>query len=397
LSSPKHVPVPAPGIPSLRFRAGYEAQHGAEAWEALHKIPRLDWRDYLLWVRRMAAIPVENHTELVALSLHPDWVEATVSHNGEQEVIRTRKVVLALGREGSGAPRWPLFPSFDPRSATARHRVFHSSDDIDFSVLRGKRVAVLGAGSSAFDNAATALESDAGEVVMYARRPHLPQVNKSKWTSFPGFMRNFIALGDEQRWRFYTYIFDEQVPPPWESVQRCDRHAGFSIRFGQAWQDIVPDADGVTVHTATGAEWFDAAIIATGFEVDLLERPEISAFQDAILTWGDRVDADEAARHPEAAQFPYLGNGFELHERSPGAQPGLRHVHLFNWGSTMSHGALAGDIPGLAIGAMRVAEGVSRALFVADADRLYQRMLDHAEPELQPTRYYVPPEERQKR
>lgn len=397
LRSPKHVPGPDLGIPSLTFRAWFEAQHGAEAWEALHKIPRLDWRDYLLWVRRMAAIPVENHTELVALSLHSDWVEATVSHNGEQEVIRTRKVVLALGREGSGAPRWPVFPSFDPNSTAARHRVFHSSDDIDFSPLRGKRVAVLGAGSSAFDNAATALESDASEVVMYARRPHLPQVNKSKWTSFPGFMRNFIALGDEQRWRFYTYIFDEQVPPPWESVQRCDRHAGFSIRFGQPWQDVVPDADGVTVHTATGAERFDAAIIATGFEVDLLERPEISAFQDAILTWGDRVDADEAARHPEAARFPYLGNGFELQERSPGAQPGLRHVHLFNWGSTMSHGALAGDIPGLAIGATRVAEGVSRALFVADADRLYQRMLDHAEPELQPTRYYVPPEERQKR
>lgn len=394
LRSPKHVPGPDLGIPSLTFRAWFEAQHGAEEWEPLHKIHRLDWRDYLLWVRGMAGIPVENHTALLSLALHPHGVEATLQHGGQTETVRARKIVLALGREGSGAPRWPSFPSFDPGKPAARTRVFHSSDPIDFEALRGARVAVLGAGSSAFDNAATALEAGAQQVLMYARRPYLPQVNKSKWTSFPGFLRNFVALNDEQRWRFYTYIFDEQVPPPWESVQRCDRHAGFAILFDKAWTDLAPDADGVTIHTREGSERFDAAIIATGFDVDLIERPEIQAFRDAILTWGDRVGEQSAAEHPEAARFPYLGSGFELIERAPGSCPGLSHVYLFNWGSTMSHGALAGDIPGLAVGAQRVAEGVARALFVADADRLYQRMLAHEEPELAPTRYFVPPEQR---
>ena len=43
LRSPKHLTGPDLGVPSLTFRAWYEAQHGAEGWAALYKIPRLDW------------------------------------------------------------------------------------------------------------------------------------------------------------------------------------------------------------------------------------------------------------------------------------------------------------------------------------------------------------------
>ena len=43
LRSPKHLTGPDLGVPSLTFRAWYEAQHGAEGWEKLYKIaaPRL--------------------------------------------------------------------------------------------------------------------------------------------------------------------------------------------------------------------------------------------------------------------------------------------------------------------------------------------------------------------
>src|SRR5215471_13534742 len=43
LRSPKHLPGPALGIPSLTFRAWYEALHGAEGWAQLYKISRADW------------------------------------------------------------------------------------------------------------------------------------------------------------------------------------------------------------------------------------------------------------------------------------------------------------------------------------------------------------------
>ena len=60
----------------------------------------------------------------------------------------------------------------------------------------------------------------------------------------------------------------------------------------------------------------------------------------------------------------------------------------------MSHGALAGDIPGLAIGAARLANAVARVRFVADADSHWVRLQALEEPELLATKWYVPPQDR---
>lgn len=390
LRSPKHLTGPDLGVPALTFRAWYEAQFGRAGWDALGKIPRLQWADYLAWVRRVLDLPVENLTALDALQLAGDAVCAQLRGPRGDETIFARKVVLALGRDGSGAPRWPAFASFTPGSEASRARVFHSADEIDFGTWRGKRIGVLGAGASAFDNAGAALEAGAANVSLFSRRPQLPQVNKSKWTAFPGFLRGYVGLDDARRWRFYTYIFSEQVPPPFESILRCEKYPGFALHFAEPWSDLAPDATGVTVSTPRGTHRFDAVIVATGFGVDLMDRPEVAAMRDSASVWADRASAQEALANAEAARFPYLGEGFELRERAPGAAPGLRNVHVFNWGSTMSHGALAGDIPGIAIGANRLAEAIVRDLFVADADRHYAALLAHNEDELKQTRYFVP-------
>src|SRR5690606_38187460 len=110
---------------------------------------------------------------------------------------------------------------------------------------------------SAFDCAATALEGGAAEVIMFVRRPHLPQINKSKGASYPGFLRAFGSLNDADRWRLQTYIFGEQAPPPHESVLRCDVHPNFKIQFSEPWSDAVPDAEGVHVTTPKGRYVFD--------------------------------------------------------------------------------------------------------------------------------------------
>jgi cation diffusion facilitator CzcD-associated flavoprotein CzcO len=384
LRSPKHLTGPDLGIPALTYRAWHEARFGRAHWEALHKIPRLDWAEYLLWVRSVAGLPIENDIEVLSLQLVPGAVKATL-RSGEQ--IHARKVVLAQGRDGSGAPRWPRFATFDP----AQHpdaRVFHSADDIDFGAFKGRRIGILGAGSSAFDNAGEALEAGAA-VTMFARRPLLPQVNKSKWTAFPGFQHGYASLDDARRWRFYTYIFSEQVPPPYESVLRCERHAGFSLRFSESWEDLHPEKQQIKVKTNLGAHSFDAVVICTGFDVNLVERPEIAPLRDSIRTWAQHVPADEARRFPEEARFPYLGDAFQLMEKAPGMAPELARLHVFNWGCTMSHGALAGDIPGLEIGARRLALGIVRDLFVADADAHWERLLAHNEDELKPTSFFV--------
>ena len=380
LRSPKHLTGPELGVASLTYRAWHEAKYGTAHWQALHKIPRLDWAEYLLWVRQIASLPIENSVEVLSIEPERQAVRITLKTG----TVYARKVVLAFGREGSGALRWPKFSTFDP--AKRGNRVFHSADDIDFARWRSKRIGVLGAGASAFDNAAEALEAGAAQVILFARRPFLPQINKSKWTAFSGFQHGYASLDDARRWRFYTYIFSEQVPPPYESVLRCERNPGFSIRFGEGWRDVLPDADGVTVVTEKGEHRFDAVIAGTGFDVNLMDRPEIAPFRDAIDTWRSHVPPEEAAKFPEEARFPYLGDAFELR----GSAAGVGRVHVFNWGSTMSHGALAGDIPGLEIGARRLAAGIGRDLFLEDADRHWQSLLAHDDEELKPTRYFVP-------
>jgi cation diffusion facilitator CzcD-associated flavoprotein CzcO len=378
LRSPKHLTGPDLGVASLSYRAWHEAKHGIAHWDRLHKIARLDWVDYLLWVRDAAGLPVENDVEMSSVELGSGFVSCRVGG----QTIHARKVVLALGREGSGALRWPRFETFDPARRAAG--VFHSADEIDFAALKGKRVGVLGAGASAFDNAGEALEAGAAEVTLFARRPHLPQVNKSKWTAFPGFQHGYAALDDARRWRFYTYIFSEQVPPPYESILRCEKHKGFSVRFSEGWKDIRQE-ENIEVITAKTSHRFDAVIICTGFDVNMIERPEIASFRDAIDTWRSHVPPEEARKFPEEARFPYLGDAFQLQ----GSLAGLGRVHVFNWGSTMSHGALAGDIPGIQIGAERLAGGIARDFFVEDSDLHYQRLLAHNEDELRPTGYFV--------
>lgn len=395
LRSPKQVNGPDLGIPSLTFRAWFEAQHGERAWDDLYKIDRLDWRDYLLWIRKAAGIPVENGVRARTVVPASDYVRVELEQDGRSSVSYARRVVLALGREGSGGPRFPAFPSCSRQEAESNPRVFHSSDAIDFRALAGKDIAILGAGASAFDNAGTALEAGARAVTMYARRPHLPQVNKSKWASFPGFLHGYADMDDDMRWRMYTYILEEQAPPPHESVLRCERHAGFQLELGTAWDDMRPGADGVEVTSSRwGARRYDSVILATGFDVDIVDRPELSGISGAIDLWRNHVPPQAARRNREAARFPYLSPAFELQEASAGSTPGLDRIHLFNWGSTMSQGGLAGDIPGLSIGAARLSDAIVRRLFTEEATAYYDAMREFEDPELAPTSFFVPRDQR---
>lgn len=401
LRSPKHLTGPDLGVPSLTYRAWHEHRYGLAAWESLHKIDRLDWLRYLFWVRHRVGVNVESRTEMTRLQARDERLQVELSRylpgDGSlvaSENLYARKVVLALGREGSGGLRWPNFASFRPEDRTRNGNVFHTADDIDFRRWTGKRIAVLGCGASAFDNAASALEAGAARVEMFARRPYLPQVNKSKGVAFAGFFVGFSSLNDEQRWRYYTYIFDEQAPPPWESVLRCDRHEGFALRLGTPWLDLVSEPHQVQVHTREGIEYFDCAILGTGFDVDLLSRDDLKSIRDHVLVWGDRIDEEQAAEHPDAARFPYLGSGFELLGASTDAPEAISRIHLFNHGSTLSQGAIAGDIPGLGVGAQRLARRIVRDLFGDGAEDHYQNLLAYNEQEMENTRYFVPLDKR---
>jgi cation diffusion facilitator CzcD-associated flavoprotein CzcO len=391
LRSPKHLTGPDLGVPSLTFRAWYEAQHGSDGWDKLYKVKRLDWLHYLLWVRKVVDLPVENGVALERVEPDGRVLKAMLS-TGEQ--LHVRKLVLANGRDGAGGFKWPHFPSFDPDSPKRAGKVFHTLEEIDFSQFAGKRIGVLGVLATAVDNAATALEAGGREAICYARRPHLPQVNKSKGASFPGFQRGHGMLDDEWRWKIYTYLLSAASPPPHESVLRVQTLPGFAFRFAEPWLDVAIEGDGVTVTTTKAVERFDVVLMGTGFDVDLSRRPELACFADNIKTWGDTRSPEDAKANAEAALYPYLGPGFELREKAPGRTPLLGDIHLFNWGSILSQGALAGDIPGLFVGAPRLVQAISHSLFRADVAQHAENMFNQEDPELVPTDYFVPRDKR---
>ena len=211
LRSPPELSGPSFGFANLTFRAWFEAQFGLAAWKKVYRIPRLQWMDYLRWYRRMIDVPIENETALTDIGGDGEFVVLTLRSNAGTRKVAARRVVLANGRDGLGGAYTPtMFRGLD------RRYVRHSVDDIDFEALRGKVVGVLGAGASAVDNAAEALEHGATRVAMLVRRPDVPRINKGMGIGSAGFWVGFHALTHAQRWSIVNYIDEQAVPPPRE-------------------------------------------------------------------------------------------------------------------------------------------------------------------------------------
>src|ERR1700685_2205048 len=109
LRSPKHLSGPAMGVPSLTFRAWYEAIHGAGGWERLGKIPNAVWMDYLTWGRNVLALPVEQGIEVTRVTPTGGLVAVDVRDENGERRLHARRLVLATGRDGTGGMHIPDF------------------------------------------------------------------------------------------------------------------------------------------------------------------------------------------------------------------------------------------------------------------------------------------------
>ena len=379
LRSWKTVTGPDLGLPALTFQSWFEAQYGAAPFEALNKIPKEMWHDYLLWVRDVLGLPVRSGASLEKIEPSADpaapCLRATVRENGSASTLLARKIVLAMGIEASG--RWWMPEHV---AALPSHLRAHASEAIDFARLAGKRVAVLGAGASAFDNAATALEAGAAEVRLYCRRPQLQRTQPYKAISFPGYFRHFGDLDDATRWRFTQHLLTLREALPVETWNRVTRHANFHLHTGSPWNSVLLHGDGVLLHTPAGKFEADFLICGTGFEMDLDRRTELAAFAAQIARWSDR-HAPAAAGNERLARYPYLGAGLEFVERTAGAAPFLKDIHLFDFGATASFGPSGSSINAMKFAVPRLVNAMTRDLFVADIEQHHANLVGYDTPE----------------
>lgn len=385
----KHLPGLDANLPSLSPQAWYTARYGEEAWEAMLRIPKDDWQDYLNWCRETLELPVRNLVEVTTIKPEGamfsldlailDQAGRTVS----TETTYARRVVLTTGVDGGGAWHVPAYISEN----LPHDRYYSSGEEIDFSKMVGKRIAVLGAGASAFDNASTALESGALSATVCIRRSDVQRINPQMWMAKAGVLNHYAELPDTLKWRFMRHMYRYNIPAPQPAYERLSSLPGASIRANAEWKSVRMADDGngpeIEVLTASGEAFrVDFLIVAIGFIQDFTLRPEMSQLVDDIALWSDRFMPPNGEVDAQISTHPYLGRSFEFLEKKPGAAPHLSRVFNFTYSAFVSMGLSGSAISGFKYAVPRLVDGITRSLFLEDAEAIYENFSTYAEPEM---------------
>ena len=377
LRTPKHLTAIDLGIPSLTFRAYWEALHGADGWAALDKIPRCDWMAYLRWYRQALNLPVVNGVKLIRVEPLDGGLYRLQVDGGARPALLARKVVLATGIQGGG--EWyvpPMIASKLPRTLYA-----HTSKVIDFEALKGKRIGILGGGASAFDNAQFALSTGVAEAHVFMRRKELPRVNPIRQMEASGMIACFGALNDADKYAVMSSFLRHNQPPTNDTFQRALAKPGFELHLGAPWQDLELEGDVVRVTTPAGRFDFDFLVISTGLVSDPGLRPELNLIEEGILRWRDRYVAPSDVSNAVIDAHPYLSEGFAFKGRDAAAETRLHGLFAFNYSALISLGLSASAISGLKYAIPKLVKGVIEQLFLDDRDAMLGDYYAYAEPE----------------
>lgn len=375
LRTPKHLTSIDLGIPSLTFRSWWEAQHGPEAWDTVDKIPRGEWMNYLRWYRRILKLPVINEVQLQLIEPGEDGIHRLriTGAGAPSGQLLARKVVLATGIQGGG--EWHVPPMIAEH--LPEHLYAHTSQTIDFAALRGKRVAILGGGASAFDNANFVLTEGAAEAHVFVRRERLPGVNPIRQMELSGMIERFHALADEDKYAVISHFFHYNQPPTNDTYARAAAWPGFRLHLGSPWLGVAASEAGARVTTPKGEFTFDFLIISTGLLSDPALRPELQRVEPHIARWRDRYKAPEGAVNPLLDAHPYLSPGFALQGRDEAGRKAIHGIFVFNYSALASCGLSASAISGIRNAIPKLVGGVADQLFMDDRKQILQAYYDY--------------------
>ncbi len=362
LRTPKMLKGPDNDVPALSPREWFVARYGQERWDAIRFIPRLDWQEYLQFYREATGIDVINETSATSIvpPTHPDAPFTVTLEGPDGTTTRlAQRVIFATGLEGAGgiaAPRH-LFGTL-PESAWG-----HTSHQLDFEAMKGRRIGVLGGGASAFDVAGTALEHGAADVQHFMRRTEMPAVNPLRWMEYASFVEHFCDWDDADKWDFMRKVLEIDQPSTQSSIWRCFEHDNYSFSLGSPWLSTRMDGDEVVVDVAGVEHRFDYVIAGTGVAVDLRMRPELSELVEHIALWGDRYTPPSGHEHLGLAAYPYLTGSFQFTAKDDAAAPWMGRLYHFAQGARVTMGITGHQLSGLPAGVQRLVWGLTRDLF----------------------------------
>jgi cation diffusion facilitator CzcD-associated flavoprotein CzcO len=380
LRTPKALVGAELGLPSLSVRAWFEARYGAEAWERITWIPRLDWMRYLRWYRGIADLDIRNDTTVVGIEPAGRALALRTKTRADRGMVLARRVVLATGQDGGGA--WTV-PDFIER-ALPRCAYAHSNGPIEFERLAGKRIGVLGHGGAAFDAALTALQAGAARVDICFRRPLLPVVNPHRWIDSAGFLAHYPELDDRIRWHVARHVDLHDQPPPRHAFEQARRQPRLAIHADSPWEAVAWTDAAIEVATKHERFTFDFAICATGVAFDLALRPELDGIFGQIALWSDRFTPEPHEAHPQLGQLPYLGRSYEFLEKLQGTAPWLGNIYAFNFSAMASMGPISTGITGQRYAIPRLVRGVTGSLFLEQVDTILPDLRGFDEPDIDP-------------
>ncbi|HSR55543.1 MAG TPA: NAD(P)/FAD-dependent oxidoreductase, partial [Alphaproteobacteria bacterium] len=313
------------GYPNLTFRAYFEAREGIEAYAAMSRISCQDWVAYLTWMRKVLDLPVRNRTRLISLEPEGSLFRLTVEQEGKQETLYARRVVLATGPLAMGGANIPDEVEGLPKSHWA-----HAYERINIEALKDKRVAIVGGGATAFDNAGELLERGVASVDLLVRRPKLCRVSVIRWTDWAGFLHTFADLPAKERWDMMQMVQRNPAPPTPRAIERVESRDDFHIHFSSPLVSTRLVGDEVVIETASGTYSADYLILGTGFAVDLSKCGFLAPIVDDIALWRDVLPEARIGGPVKYRNSPYLGRHYEFTEKEPGAAPYLKHIYNFN-------------------------------------------------------------------
>lgn len=375
LRTPKHITSVDLGHASLTYQAWHIAKFGESSWEALDKIPRSLWMQYLRWYRDVLDLPVRNEMKVdviepLATGVHRVHIEG-------HEPMLARKVVLATGIQGGG--EWHVPPIFSQN--VARSSYAHTSEEIDFAALKGKRVAIIGGGASAFDNAYYALQQGVEQAHVFVRRAQMPRVNPIRQMEQSGLIERFHALSDDEKYVAIAHFFSYNQPPTNDTFRRAASFGGFALHTGSPIEAVAQVGDEVLLTTPKGTFTYDFIVVSTGLLTNPALRKELRIVERHIARWSDCYKAPSQLKHPLIELHPYLGKGFEFIGRTSEGEQQLHGLFSFNYGALPSCGLVASALSGMRFGIPRLVSAIADQLFLDDRQTIVKNFLAYDEEE----------------